>query len=309
MGDTTFPVADLINGILEADVVTRTAGLPTGQVPVVAPVDVGRPTGLVDIIQILPTDSQTIQLPAITWENRAAVTGEGMPAPENAGVLNPTLTVTTKRVPVHMKVSVQALRDVEAMQAEIQTTLMADARQKLDRMIVGRLAADNADNGFPVAQTIWGATGTQQKGTAEAAGDKVATLFIEYMNAAGDYGYEPNYVVMSRRAWGGLVASTKDTDNDYLFRGREREVDGVPVVFTTAFDSTRKTMVGGVFNPRVITLRARQNPTISVGMDGTDMVDGLRTILLEMEIAQAIRGSKLLALYKDTSTGGATAWV
>ena len=68
--------------------------------------------------------------------------------------------MATERIPVFMRTSVQALRDVMGMQAEIQTTLMADVRQKLDRMIVGRDAANQEFAG----QFIWGATGTQHEG-------------------------------------------------------------------------------------------------------------------------------------------------
>ena len=80
VAELTIPVGDFMQGILMADSSIRPATLPTGQVPVVAPVDVGRPTGLVDIVPMLPTTDQTIQLPAISWNPAADVVAEGRPA-------------------------------------------------------------------------------------------------------------------------------------------------------------------------------------------------------------------------------------
>ena len=122
----------------------------------------------------------------------------------------------------------------------------------------------------------------------------MASLFISLLAAAGDYGFEPNYVVLARRGWNSLKAEGKDTDNDTIFEGRGRMVDGVPVVFTTALDPTKKQIIGGVFNARTIQMRVRANPTIQVGMNADDMIRGLRTIMVEMEVALATRGPQLL---------------
>lgn len=233
----------------------------------------------------------------------AGMTGEGS-AKTQADFDIVEAKADVKKVTAYIKTSKEALDDIAALQAEINSELITLVKNKLDVQLLTGDGTGNNLTGVITAATAYSAGAFA--GTIDAANkfDALATAVSQVLNAevvSGEpAGFVPNYIVMNSAD---LVALklTKDSTGNYIFPINMpgiSEVINVPVIANPRMTAD-KFLVGDFTKAQ---LRIREDVNIQIGYENDDFTKNLVTILAEMRAAAFVKSNHAKAfVYGDFS--------
>ena len=257
-------------------------------------------TSFADVVPRLPTEDIAIQYPKLVWRttNPADVVAENTAA-ATGNYSTVTVSQQVLEIVAIAEATKQALRDIPQMRQRLRGALRADARQKLDRMIVG--TASNQE--FDVGNRLLGNTSVLEVTEANADVILEQAGILTYKIVGESY-FNPNVVCINGGDWGAIVNDTLDSDKDAYFDGRPMQLFARPVLLSSGIPS--ETVISGAFNPASINMHIKQEAQLEIGQTGNDFQSRAYHLLLTFEGALIISEGKAFAKYEATSgnTGG-----
>lgn len=233
----------------------------------------------------------------------AGMTGEGS-AKTQADFDIVEAKADVKKVTAYIKTSKEALDDISALQAEINSELITLVKNKLDVQLLTGDGTGNNLTGVITAATAYSAGSFA--GTIDSANkfDALATAVSQVLNAevvSGEpAGFVPTYIVMNSADMVGLKL-TKDSTGNYIFpisMPGVSEVINVPIIANPRMTAD-KFLVGDFTKAQ---LRIREDVNIQIGYENDDFTKNLVTILAEMRAAAFVKSNHAKAfVYGDFS--------
>lgn len=234
----------------------------------------------------------------------AGMTGEGS-AKTQADFDIVEAKADVKKVTAYIKTSKEALDDIAALQAEINSELVTLVKNKLDAQLLSGDGTGNNLTGVITAATAYSAGSFA--GTIDNANrfDVLATavnqIMIAEVQSGEPAGFMPNYIIMNPFDVVKLKL-TKDSTGNYIFPVSMpgiSEVINVPVI-------SNARMTAGYFLVGDFTkaqLRIREDVNIQIGYENDDFTKNLVTILAEMRAAAYVKSNHAKAfVYGQFST-------
>lgn len=253
-----------------------------------------------DVLNVSQTDSNAVEYVTIDSFTRAATeVAEGGTKPEAAMTLG-TATAPVRTIAVHMPVTLQQLQDIPQIRSMIDTELQYDLdKEEEEQFMYGSGAGQELQGILPLA----GVPAITRTVTNTQNLDRIRIGITDVMVA----GHQPNAVAVHPIDWEGIVL-LKGTTNEYVWSVvtnalGEPRVWGVRVVETVAMKNPanlqRHLLVGDFL--RGATVWDRQQTQVLVGMINAQLIQNLRTILVEKRVAFGIKRPKAFAKY-ETAT-------
>ena len=240
-----------------------------------------------DILNVVPTNSDTVYWPRLNSFTRAADrTAHGAVKPEAAAVLS-VASASVDTIAAHIPVHNQQLEDLPSLAGLINGELLYDLDKRVEELVMWGDGVTSNFLGFAQDPLI-------QAMRAEV-GDELIDTLRRGITDVRRSGYQPNYFLVDPLDWETIVL-TKGTDDHYVWvvvtDGATQRLWGVNVVETVACEDTMDTMarviVVGDFRVGA-TLYDRMQSQISVGWIDDQFIRNMRTILAELRAAWAIR--------------------
>lgn len=233
----------------------------------------------------------------------AGMTGEGS-AKTQADFDIVEAKADVKKVTAYIKTSKEALDDIAALQAEINSELITLVKNKLDAQLLSGDGTGNNLTGVTTAATAFAAGSFANAINAANNFDVLAVAVNQIMTAevqSGEpAGFMPNYIVMNPTDVIKMKL-TKDSNNQYIFPVSMpgiSEVINVPVI-SNARMTVDKFLVGDFTKAQ---LRIREDVNIQIGYENDDFTKNLVTILAEMRAAAFVKSNHAKAfVYGDFS--------
>lgn len=233
----------------------------------------------------------------------AGMTGEGS-AKTQADFDIVEAKADVKKVTAYIKTSKEALDDIAALQAEINSELITLVKNKLDAQLLSGDGLSNNLTGVTTAATAYSAGSFA--GTIDNANrfDVLATavnqIMIAEVQSGEPAGFMPNYIILNPFDVVKLKL-TKDSTGNYIFPVSMpgiSEVINVPVI-SNARMTVGKFLVGDFTKAQ---LRIREDVNIQIGYENDDFTKNLVTILAEMRAAAFVKSNHAKAfVYGDFS--------
>lgn len=238
----------------------------------------------------------------------AGMTGEGS-AKTQADFDLVEASKKVKKITSYIKVSKEALDDIDSLQAEINGELMVLVKNKLDAQLLS--GDDSGENLKGVMEYAQAFAAGDLAGTITAPNnfDALAAAINQIMVAevvSGEpAGFMPNYIILNPVDVVKMKL-TKDSNNNYIFPvslpGMTDVLD-VPVIKNARM--TKGEFLVGDFTKA--NLRIREDVNIQIGYENDDFTKNLVTILAEMRAVHFVKSNHVKAFVTDSFATAKTA--
>lgn len=246
----------------------------------------------------------TIRGNKVTWVNKEAKEGGAAMTAEGALKSQMSWTYTeesadVKKITAYVKVSKEALDDLDFLRSEINTDLREEIELTLDNQIAKGTGVGLNLKGILTYAPTFDVTGTSfalavsNANRLDVLRTAVALVKKERFN--------PNYIVISPMD-AALMDLEKGTDGHYILppfvTADGQRIAGILVIENEAIDEG-KFLVGDFTKSN---LRIREEININIGYSDDDFVKNLVTILAEMRAAHYIKKHHVPAFLQGTFT-------
>lgn len=238
----------------------------------------------------------------------AGMTGEGS-AKTQADFDLVEASKKVKKVTSYIKVSKEALDDIETLQAEINGELMVLVKNKLDaQLLSGDDSGENLKGVMEYAQAFAAGdlAGTiTAPNNFDALAAAVNQIMVAEVVSGEPAGFMPNHIILNPVDVVKMKL-TKDSNNNYIFPvslpGMTDVLD-VPVIKNARM--TKGEFLVGDFTKA--NLRIREDVNIQIGYENDDFTKNLVTILAEMRAVHFVKSNHVKAFVTDSFATAKTA--
>lgn len=243
-----------------------------------------------DLLQVAPTDSNSIEYVVISDYTRAAApTAEGAAKPEATMEID-TATAPVRTIAVWMPVTEQQLQDVRGLRSMIDNELLYDLEKKEEEQIAYGSGSGQNLQGILTLAGVPSVTRDAPDAATTQNLDRIRIAITDIMTN----GFNPNGVAIHPIDWEGIVL-LKGTDERYIWAmiptDNGPRVWGIDVVESVGMKnpaSTQRHFLVGDFI-RGASLHDREQANVAVGFINDQFIKNMRTIRAEERVALAIK--------------------